>query len=80
MVVESPARLIGRSHKKQKDFHLTLRTLTEAYDALLLPQMGCQAKPLPLFEMASVLVPGDLSVIAMRIPDPICSTLRGSMS
>jgi Tfp pilus assembly protein PilO len=26
--------------------------------------------------MASVLVPGDLSVIAMRIPDPICSTLH----
>jgi len=45
---------------------------------LLLPQMGGQAKPLPLFEMASVLVPGDLSVIAMRIPDPICSTLHGS--
>jgi len=25
--------------------------------------------------MASVLVPGDLSVIAVRIPDPICSAL-----
>ncbi len=33
MVVKSPARLTGRNHKKQKDFHLTLRTLTEAYDA-----------------------------------------------
>jgi hypothetical protein len=30
MVVASPARLIGRSHKKQKDFDLTLRTLAEA--------------------------------------------------
>ena len=31
MVVESPARLTRRSHKRQKDFHLTLRKLTEAY-------------------------------------------------
>ena len=78
MVVKSPARLTGRSHKKQKDFHLTLRTLTEAYDAFAAATNGGQAKPLPLFEMACVLVPGDLSVIATGIPDPICSTLRGS--
>ena len=69
MVVESPVRLISRIHTKQKDFHLTLKTLTEAYDAFAATN-GCQAKPLPLFEMASVLVLGDLSVIAMRIPDP----------
>ena len=68
MVLESPARLIGHSHKRQKDFHLTLRTLTEAYKAFAAATNGGQAKPLPLFEMASVLVPGDLPVIAMRIP------------
>jgi hypothetical protein len=73
MVVESPARLTGRSHKKQKDFHLTLRTLTEAYDTFAAATIGGQAKPLPLFEMASVLVPGDLSVIAMCISNPDCS-------
>ncbi len=43
MVVKSPARLTGRSHKKQKDFHLTLRTLTEAYDAFAAATNG-QAK------------------------------------
>ena len=30
--------MTGRSHKKQKDVHLTLTTLTEAYDTLLLPR------------------------------------------
>ena len=68
MVLESPARLIGHSHKRQKDFHLTLRTLTEAYKAFAAATNGGQAKPLPLFEMASVLVPGDLPVIAMHPP------------
>ena len=28
--------MTGRSHKKQKDVHLTLTTLTEAYDTVLL--------------------------------------------
>ena len=68
MVVKSPARLTGRNHKKQKDFHLTFRTLTEAYDAFAAATNGVKRKPLPLFEMASVLVPGDLPVIAIRIP------------
>jgi hypothetical protein len=39
MVVESPTRLTSPSHKKQKDFHLTLATLTEPYDTLLLPRV-----------------------------------------
>ena len=43
VVVESPARLTGRSHKKQKDFHLTLRTLTEACDAFAAATNGCRA-------------------------------------
>jgi len=32
MVVKSPAHLIGRSHKKQKDFRLTLRTLIKPHN------------------------------------------------
>jgi hypothetical protein len=41
MLVASPARLTGRSHKKQKGFHLTLRTLTEAYDTLAGRVISC---------------------------------------
>ena len=52
MVVETPARLIGRSHKKQKDFHLTLRTLTEAYDAFAAATNGVKLKR--LVELSSI--------------------------
>jgi hypothetical protein len=44
MVVARPARLTSRSHKKQKSFHLTLRTLTEAYEKSRWPVMTIRGK------------------------------------